>query len=108
MTWRNERQQAGKIGAQPDMGFKEEVLFAGMGRGSGDHRTIADGILQGGERRRIGGRCGHVELEVAGRENLRCPKLAKACCVGGSAGKAEIEALQKMRNGVRKPLPAPE
>ena len=108
MTRGDQGQQSGKIGAQPDVGFKEGVLFAGMGRGGSDYRPIAYGIPQGGKRRRIGRRCGHVKLEIAGRKDLGCPKFAEARCVGGSARKAEVEPLQKMRDGVRKAPPAPE
>ena len=79
-----------------------------MGRGGSDHRPVADGILQGGERRRIGRRCGHVELEIAGRENAAAPRARRSALRRGRAGKAEIEPLQKMRDGLRKAPPAPE
>jgi len=104
----DERQQARKVGAQPSVGFKDGTLFPGVGRGGSNNRPVADGILQGRERGRVSRRGWHVELEITGRENLRRPKLAEAHCVGGSAGEAKIEPLQKIGDGVRKALPAPE
>ena len=85
MARRDHGQQSGKIAAQSRMRLDYGFLFTGMGRRGCDHRPVGDRILQFRERCWFGGRRRRVELEVAGRNDVWCAKIAQARCVGRSA-----------------------
>ena len=79
-----------------------------MGGGRGDERAAADRVLQGRKLGPVGGRRRHVELEIAGGDDMRRAQFAEPLGVGRRARQAEIEPPQQRADGARRIAPAPE
>jgi hypothetical protein len=79
-----------------------------MGGGRRDHRPAADRGSQGLKLGRIGRRRRHVELEIAGGDDMRRAQFVQAFGVGRRASKTEIEPPQQVDDRVRQISPVPQ
>src|SRR5262245_59707503 len=77
------------------MRLDQRDLLAGMGRGSGDLGPSVDRRAQRRQTDGIGGRVGHVELEIAGVDDMRRPELAVTLGMRGRLREAKIEAAKQ-------------
>ncbi len=91
MARHDQRQQAGKIRAQPPVRVDHGGFLAGMGGCRRDYRPAADRALQGRELGAVGRRRRPIELEIAGGDDMRGAQFAEPLGVGRRARQAEVE-----------------
>jgi hypothetical protein len=82
MPWCDHRKQSRKIPPQARMRFDNSFLLAGMGRGGRNDRPTVDRILQFRKRPGFSWRCRCVKFEIAGRDDVRCAKIAQTQGIG--------------------------
>ena len=106
MARRDDREQPREGVAQSPVGLDQRRLLAGVGRGRGDGRAVADRRLQLAQTVLVGRRLRHVELEIAGGRDARRAEIAVARGIGGGLREAEIEAAQQRRDHAGRVAPA--
>ena len=108
MARRDDRQQRRMFCAQLPVRGDDLVLFAGMRRGSRDHRARQHDAGELAQGRRIGRRSRHVELEIADIADARRAELTVTLCVAARLRQAKIETRQQRGDRLRQEAPALE
>ena len=93
----------GKNPAQRAVRVEQNLLLAGMGRGRHDDRPAARHRHQPLQLGRIGGRRRHVELEIAGGDDVRLPERGKPLGIDLRLREAEIEPAEQRRDRAARP-----
>ena len=110
MARRDQRQQPGKIRAQAPVRLDHDRFSSpAWVEAAAITGRPAIAFCKAASLARIGGRRRHIELEIAGGDDMRgAPNSLEALGVGRRARQAEIEPPQQVDDRVRQIAPAPE